>query len=444
VINPNKISDSDISDAMNEKTNNVGKSIWETASNVMPGLVISYKTAIIMRPDSEGKLYFTGERDMVTTISGLTYIIFRGNGHISGDKPFMNNIYIASPERLLLENLEDNSCRRSYAPAAGKGAVKNYLQDFLIHNNIEDLERLLEKANVIASILNNNIELCKLRKIALQIKLEQKEVQLNRIEIGNRKVPFDQEFLDSCASLITMMAESPSFQNFAKTNEITSDNYEAFYDVILSNYLEGNEFSFQSLISIIYDKKIPIGRKNNARDILETFKIVSSNERIQTFCGVQFGNFIDELKILHKKLMRHRKDCFPGQLRHISYGDSEVVSPRQITGTLKTALNLIYEIDNPVARAVFLNYMICSIQPFLYANGIIARILMNRELVSFGYKRLLIPANKRNEYILFMTSKTPSERLRRYSILMQSVIEISRKLEFRDLYANTNLLHSHT
>jgi len=71
-----------------------------------------------------------------------------------------------------------------------------------------------------------------------------------------------------------------------------------------------------------------------------------------------------------------------------------------VRGTLKEGFERSTTIADPVARALYMMFLVSEVHPFNDGNGRIARVMMNAELVQAGYSKLIIPTVYREDYLL--------------------------------------------
>ena len=72
-------------------------------------------------------------------------------------------------------------------------------------------------------------------------------------------------------------------------------------------------------------------------------------------------------------------------------------------GTLRKGMELYADLRVGLPRASFLMFLVTDVHPFVDGNGriarIIARIMMNAELVSAGQSTIIIPTVYRDDYV---------------------------------------------
>lgn len=80
--------------------------------------------------------------------------------------------------------------------------------------------------------------------------------------------------------------------------------------------------------------------------------------------------------------MREREDCNPGLFKEINNqaGSTFFVDHTLVKGTLQHSFKYYLALKEPMARALFMMFLISEVHPFLDRNGRISRIMMNAEL----------------------------------------------------------------
>lgn len=110
---------------------------------------------------------------------------------------------------------------------------------------------------------------------------------------------------------------------------------------------------------------------------------------------------IDILQRRHSILLGSRKEKNPGvfKQRNNQAGSYQFVDQRLVPGTLKKSFKFYEYLNDPVARAFFVMFMIAEIHPFEDGNGRIARLMMNAELVAANLSKVIIPNVYRTDYL---------------------------------------------
>ncbi len=99
--------------------------------------------------------------------------------------------------------------------------------------------------------------------------------------------------------------------------------------------------------------------------------------------------------------MRARPDKRPGQWKEYANqaGLTSFVDPGLVRGTLHEGFKLYRNLTEPLARAMFMMFMISEVHPFDDGNGRLARLMMNAELVSAGQCRIITTTRAREGYL---------------------------------------------
>jgi hypothetical protein len=107
------------------------------------------------------------------------------------------------------------------------------------------------------------------------------------------------------------------------------------------------------------------------------------------------------LKARHSTLMGGRPDKSPGLFKQASNraGQTVFVAPDEVEGTLARGFELATSLEAPLARAIYMMFLISEVHPFADGNGRVARVMMNAELVAGGEERVIIPTIFRSNYL---------------------------------------------
>jgi Fic family protein len=100
-------------------------------------------------------------------------------------------------------------------------------------------------------------------------------------------------------------------------------------------------------------------------------------------------------------LLGSRQDKEPGifKTKANRAGITSFVSPELVNGTLKQGFGFYNKLSSPLAKAIFMMFLVAEVHPFSDGNGRVGRIMMNAELVSADEQRILVPTVYRNNYL---------------------------------------------
>ena len=91
--------------------------------------------------------------------------------------------------------------------------------------------------------------------------------------------------------------------------------------------------------------------------------------------------------------------CYPWKKYANQAGLISFVDPVLVNGTLHEGFKLYRSLNEPLARALFMTFMISGIHPFDDGNGRLARLMMNAELVSAGQCRVIVTTHAHEGYL---------------------------------------------
>ena len=153
-----------------------------------------------------------------------------------------------------------------------------------------------------------------------------------------------------------------------------------------------------------------------------------------------YEELIELLQNRHSILMREREDCNPGHFKEVNNqaGNTLFVDHTLVKGTLQQGFKYYLTLKEPMARALFMMFMISEVHPFLDGNGRIARIMMNAELFRGDQSRIIVPTVFREDYLLALRKFSRSKDPETYIRVMEKLHKFSDNLygiDFNELNA---------
>lgn len=204
--------------------------------------------------------------------------------------------------------------------------------------------------------------------------------------------PYDPHRLELFASLAASLSTS-TIPNIASTESTESALRNlAFFEAYFSNYIEGTEFEVEEAAEIIFENKINVNRPADSHDILGTYRIVANTtEMMRTPANSMELSSL--LKTRHEVLMEGRPDKEPGRFKETPNraGNTVFVLPELVQGTINKGFDLYKNLQDGLAKAIFMIFYISEIHPFNDGNGRVARVMMNSELVLAKQCRIIVP-----------------------------------------------------
>lgn len=420
----------------------IARNRWQIVDMLAPAGVISYRTALESRPAEDGSVFVACKYRKTTELPGLRIVRISGHGPAEGDMPFIGGLHMASPSRFLLENLSHTKGMEGATKAAGQKVVEEKLASILRIKGESELNRIRDLARRIAADIGFEKEFSLLdRLIGSLLQTQKADLKSPVAKSYSQGEPYDPLRLEQFEALRSALARTV-LPTRHRTYEPGAAFYnESFFDAYFSNFIEGTEFEVDEALGIVFSGVIPQSRPEDAHDILGTWRVVGSLVELQRLPS-DVSSFLDLLRRRHMSILEGRPDKRPGEFKEKGNraGSTFFVAPELVKGTLTQGFSFYKSLSDPLARALFMMYLISEVHPFDDGNGRTARAMMNAELVAAGVCRIMIPSVYRNEYIsslkLLSNHKDPSSFLRVMSVAQDFV----SRIDFSELVAARRVL----
>ena len=378
----------------------VKRNLWQIVGQYFPSAILAYRAAIENKPAPDGSIYVISDKTQNVILPGsITIRPQKGSPKLESDMPFLNSLYIPSLTRGLLENLRQSHSNGNRTPKTlSLQEIEERLFDILVKNG--DLNCIRDQAKLVAPELGLTKELAKLDKIIgalLGTKSHSLESKIGKAV--KEMTPFDQKRIDLFQTFHQYLRNLAPFSRLCELTEKQWQNL-SFFEGYFSNFIEGTEFEVEEAREIAFDGKIPSARLEDAHDILGTYRIVSSKDKMFK-TPKSFDEFLSLLKSRHATIMEGRQAHMPGEFKHQvnRAGSTLFVKPELVLGTLKGGYELYQSIECPFYRAVFIKFIVAEVHPFADGNGRLSRVMMNAELVANGEMKIIIPTVYRSNYL---------------------------------------------
>lgn len=365
--------------------------------------VISYRSAIEFKPSPINYIYLVSRQSKTVEIGGVKFKLIRGNPESFSNRRALMGAQTASLERAFLDSLISSKIKVSDDRYLPIDELEERLEKILTQLGEDGINSFRDKSKKISAELNMFGSWTRLDGIVGAL-LGSKDVELH----GRRSIhraaglPVD----DKRVELFWLLANHLETIYYPDNLDVNIDNREhfenkAFFESYFSNYIEGTDFLIEEAEQIVFDNKEIENRVNDSHDISGTFHI-ASDKSFMTTSTRSFSDFTDSLRLINKTVISTRLDKFPGEFktRVNKAGTTVFVHPDYVEGTLKSAFDIFRTISHPIARAMFLSFVVSEVHPFADGNGRTCRIILNRELLSAGYSSIIIPTVYREDYIL--------------------------------------------
>ena len=382
----------------------VARNIWRLLHFRFPGATVSHRSAFEYGPSPNKNIYLTWTENRVLKWPGITVKVSTGPPALPGDRsPFPDGVRISSEERALLENLSVARKIGGEARTIDRAAIEKHLLNILNTRGEEGLNAVRDTARTIAEQLDLQQEFQELDAlIGALMATKSSEALRSPFAIAHALgEPYDAGRLALFETLIRALKGHafPMRTELDKTVQAFANI--AFFESYFSNYIEGTRFDVKDARDIIYRGAHIPNRAGDSHDVKGTYAICSDREEMSLRPKTP-AEMLDVLKRRHATLLGGRPEMWPGQFkeRPNRAGSTWFVDPGQAIGTLKQGYELVNLLTDPVARALYIMFLVSEVHPFNDGNGRIARVMMNAELVAHGCTKLIIPNVYREDYML--------------------------------------------
>ena len=379
----------------------VSRNLWPIVALLMPGSVVSHRTAFENRAAPDGSVFLSADYPRQIKLPSVIIRQVEGKGPAPGDMPYMGSLYLASRPRAFLENLLPSRGRDAVAKTVGREEVERRLAELLRISGEDALNRLRDEARSLAPGLGLEKQFDILDgMIGALLRSRPSNLKAPSARAYAAGEPYDPARLPVFEALFAALRSSSWPRRPDKAGAPPAFFNVAFFDAYFSNYIEGTEFPVDQAIRIVFEGEIPADRPADAHDVLGTYRLVGSQDEMRRRPR-DFEDFIDLLRRRHATIMESRPDKLPGQFKTADNqaGSTLFVSRYLVTGTLRQGFGMYQALDEPFARALFMMFLVAEVHPFTDGNGRMARVMMNAELVAGGETRIIIPSVYRNEYL---------------------------------------------
>jgi hypothetical protein len=384
---------------LEEPLEGIARRNWQAiVAHYFPEAVVVDRSALEAKPASDGSLFldagpqYTGRRP--PAIPGLKLRPRRGSGPIEGDMPYMG-IYIASQPRALLENVRTSRARAGVARTYSRPALEADLSRIVEQRGEGALNELRDQARRLAPELDAQSEMKMLDELigaVLGTPLETSAARAHKAGIG-----FDTRRVDLFGTLQAELLR----QNFVSRSE-QPGSFPAlsFFEAYFSNLIEGTEFEVDQAEQIVFEKKVPRARVEDAHDVLGTFAVMNDPEK-RAERATNPRDFLSLLRGRHAEMLDRRPQVNPGSFKDVANraGGTSFVSPELVQGTLIEGWRYLEPLPEGLGRAIFMMFLISEVHPFIDGNGRVGRVFMNAELSAAGEQRIVIPLSYRDDYL---------------------------------------------
>lgn len=387
----------------------VARNLYHIVSLLVPGTVISHRTAIENRPAEDGSLFVSAPYERRLELPGALLRLVEGPGPLPGDRPLMA-VHLASRARALLECLKPSRARAGVARGLPRARIEEELERELRADGPVALNRIRDEARDLASALDAAREFDVLHEIVGGLLRTRPAKLTSAVALARAAgMPYDPDRMQLFQSLLGSLRTVSSRAGAAPRQSPDAFLHGAFFDAYFSNYIEGTKFNVEEAEDIVFHGMLPDARPKDAHDVLGTYRVLSGSEF--TACTVEDDTpdaFIERLRAAHRLIMVGRPEERHGEWKRTENmaGTTVFVHPDLVEGTLRKGIEVVQALRDPFQRAVAMMCVLSEVHPFGDGNGRISRAFMNAELLAAGQPRILVPIIVRDEYIAALRAFT--------------------------------------
>ncbi|MDR2972520.1 MAG: Fic family protein [Bacteroidales bacterium] len=385
-----------------------------------PEAVISHRSASELRPTESGNFFLTSNyTKKITDFKGIILNVMEGKSALKSDMN-LGGIYASSEWRWMLENMQISRKKGGESKTFPIEYIEDKLEKIIIREGEEGINKFRDKAQEIARQLEFETEFTKLNAIisALLKTHPPNVLTSNSAKARATGMPYDSQRIELFEILYNQLKDYYFPERPDKNTSEESFRLFSFFEAYFSNYIEGTKFIVEDAKKIV-DTGIAIPKRiKDSHDILGTFQIVSNSYEM-SLTPATADDLIDILKRRHLTMMTGRsEDINVGVFKNQNNraGNTDFVDFTLVEGTLKQGFKYYAALSDPMAKAIFMMFMVSEIHPFDDGNGRISRIMGNAELFKSGQSRIIVPTVYREDYILslkkFTNRKEPDAFIR--------------------------------
>ena len=381
----------------------VARNLFYILGQLFPHAVISHRSAFELKQTETGDIFLTYNYSRNVSLPGVTVHLLEGPMGTEHDMPFIENLFVSSNERRMLENLQKGRARNgSVSKCMPREVIEENLEKMLQVNGETGINAFRDKARDVAKELGMDGEFEALNSIVSALLTTKPSTILTSPKAVARAngLPYDGERV-KLFELLFKALKNDVFADIDEPNQTTAEfrNF-AFFESYFSNYIEGTEFEIEEAWEIVETGKPMPARNADSHDVLGTFQIVASRREMRRTPQTA-EELIEILQERHRVMMAARPDRDPGmfKMKNNHAGDTHFVDYTLVRGTLMKGFEYYQALESPFAKALFMLFMISEVHPFNDGNGRISRIMMNAELVHADQSKIIIPTVFREDYL---------------------------------------------
>lgn len=381
----------------------IKRNFFEILKWRLPDAIISHRSASELKPTETGNFYITSTSNRkITELKGIIVNVMKGKPALDSDINF-GGLFISSEWRWVLENMQASKKKAGESKTFPIEHIEDKLEKIILREGEAGINLFRDKAREIANQLEMNAEFERLNSIISALLSTHDSEVLSTASAKARSVgiPFDAKRVELFRILYDKLKDYYFPERTDKNTSEDSFRLFSFFEAYFSNYIEGTKFTIEDAKKIV-DTGIAIPKRiKDSHDILGTFNIVSNSHEMNITPASE-DELIAILKRRHYSMMAERaEDVNAGEFKtqNNRAGSTEFVDHTLVEGTIRQAFKFYAALTDPMAKAIFIMFMISEVHPFTDGNGRISRIMGNAELFKSRLSRIIVPTVFREDYI---------------------------------------------
>jgi hypothetical protein len=421
------------------------RNLFEVLGKLFPGAIMSFRSAFEVWPSPNGVIYLSYTYTKKIELPGLVISLSEAPPALETDRILSAELHIASLERALLENLSQGRInKKGESKILPRELIEQKLSQILQIEGEQELNKIRDRARNIATELGLEKPFQFLNQIiSALLATRPSKILLSPLALATALgEPYDSYRVDLFGKLFSYLQQSTLPYRVEVQESSEAYTNLSFFEAYFSNYIEGTEFELEEAQGIIFHNLLIPNRSGDTHDIKGTFSIINQPSTLSR-TPQNFAEFQTLLQERHQILMSGRPDKSPGKFktRANRAGNTSFVEPLLVRGTLKKALDPYFALNHPLAKAIYMMFVVSEVHPFEDGNGRIARIMMNAELVKANLRRILIPTIYREDYLLALRKLSRQQIPDVYVRMLDRAQAFSAWLQTQDFGTAVQQLH---
>ena len=420
----------------------------EICAVIMPGCIVSHRSAFEHRPTAGGHYFLTGPYRREVQLPGVKLRFMRGPGPIDTDirLPLQSaDAFISSQARALLENLSLSRGDPAERRTLGAAFVEEWLERFISRDVSDEVNKLRDQARSIAEPLGLNEEFIRLDAIIGSLLGTRAATLITPQAIARAaRRPYDDARVTLFETLAAELQSNPMLAPPAAANQ--DPQLQAFIETYFSNFIEGTEFEIEVAHDIVVNDRPLQYREDDSHDILGTYRAILRSKHDPSL-PQSAEAFIAQLKDWNRLVIESRREKHPGDFKTAANraGQTVFVDPDNVVGTLMKGYEVTMSAATPANRAALAMFVVTEVHPFDDGNGRTARIAMNHFLSNANLTRIIIPTIYRDDYLSALKAMSnghpvPLPRMLAFAAAFSRWLDVSSKEKAFQALARSNAM----